>query len=266
VVDLWKSIVLGIVEGLTEFLPISSTGHLIVFGELLTFNGEIAETFEIFIQIGAVAAVIWYYRHEFAHHAREARRGGPQWLFATYILVAFLPAAMFGVLVELLLGDSLFSPTVVAISLIVGGIVFLLVECLRDESLDDESHSLSSLTMQQAAIIGFAQTFALIPGVSRSGASILGGMLAGLNRPAATRFSFYLALPTLSGATAFKLFTNLDTLNGNNIILLLVGAVVSAIVSWMAIGWLLRYISRNSFVPFGYYRIIAGIVILLFVA
>jgi undecaprenyl-diphosphatase len=255
-----KVIILGIVEGITEFLPISSTGHLVVTAALLDFQNSLDGTFEIFIQLGAVVAVMVYYRRELLAQIKAVptdRNVQRLWLC---ILVAFLPAAGIGVILLDTITALLDSLVVVAVSLIVGGVIFLLIE-RRQPAVNPTATA--AITLRQALLIGIAQTFALIPGVSRSGASIIGGMQAGLSREAATQFSFYLAIPTLGGATLVKLIAVLDEISGTQLALLVLGAVVSGIVAWVAIGWLLRYVAANTFVVFGYYRIIAGVLILL---
>lgn len=263
--DLIKVIILGIVEGLTEFLPISSTGHLIVASALLNFGASMKGTFEIFIQIGAVVAVIVYYRSELLKQAAAVPKDAGVRRFWLGVIIAFIPAALIGFLFIDEIKAALFNPTVVAISLIVGGIIFLVIERLgiAQKATTD---TLTSISPRQAAIVGIAQIASLIPGVSRSGASIVGGMLAGLNRSTATQFSFFLAIPTLGIATLYDLVKSLNQLQSNDLVFLFVGAVVSGIVAWFSISWLLRYVSRNSFNVFGYYRILAGIVILLLVA
>ncbi len=260
-----KVIILGIVEGITEFLPISSTGHLIVAGELLNFANTLDGTFEIFIQLGAVVAVIAYYWSDLWTQVRTVQSdNGVQRLWLA-IIVAAIPAALLGFLLRDFITERLFRPEVVAISLIIGGIVFLIVERQPAKATQPTS-DLKAITLRQAVLVGLAQTLALVPGVSRSGASIIGGMLSGLTREVATAFSFYLAIPVLGGATIFSLLTSLDEINSNDWFNLILGAVISGIVAWFAIGWLLRFVARNNFIPFGYYRIAAGIVILLLVA
>lgn len=261
--DLFKVFILGIVEGITEFLPISSTGHLIVAAALLDFRGATGGTFEIFIQLGAVLAVIWYYRSDLLRQIVTVHRdAGVQRLWLA-ILIAFIPAAVLGILFKDWIKAALFNPSVVALSLIVGGIIFLVIE--RRPAAPSTTQTLNTINWRQAVGIGIAQTTALIPGVSRSGASIIGGMLFGLNRQTATQFSFYLAIPTLGGATLFELVTSLDKLQSDDMVALLIGAAVSGVVAWLSISWLLRYISRNNFVAFGYYRIAAGMIILLLI-
>ena len=261
--DLIKVILLGIVEGLTEFLPISSTGHLIVASALLDFQSANRTTFEIVIQVGAVIAVIVYFRAELLKQVTTVSSDkGVQRLWLN-ILIAFIPAMVIGFIFADQIDALLFRPIVVAASLIVGGIIFLIVE--RRPDTPAPTISLDAMTPRQALAIGVAQITALIPGVSRSGATIIGGMLFGLDRAVATRFSFFLAIPTLGIATLYKLFKNLKTIDSAEAIHLLIGAVVAGIVAWIAIRWLLHHISHNSFVAFGYYRIIAGLIIYLLV-
>lgn len=259
-----KVIILGIVEGITEFLPISSTGHLIVAAALLNFQGSMGGTFEIFIQLGAIVAVIIFFRSEIFQQVRTITSNSRIQRFWLGIIIAFVPAAVIGFLLKDWIKEVLFSPAVVGITLIIGGIIFLIIE--RRPAAQPSSGEAEDITPTQALIVGVAQTTALIPGVSRSGASIIGGMLGGMNRRAATQFSFYLAIPTLGLATIFDLLTNLDQISSDQLAMLVVGAIVSGIVAWLSIGWLLRYVANNTFVAFGYYRIIAGIIILILVA
>ena len=263
-----KVILLGLVEGVTEFLPISSTGHLIVVAALLDFNNSLNGTFEIFIQIGAVFAVIWYYRADLYQQARTLRTDQGVRRLWSGIFIAFLPAAWLGFLFADTIEATLFSPEIVAMSLIFGGIVFLVVEKMPESPSDGSIvvTQLSDVTPRQALTIGLLQSLALIPGMSRSGVSIIGGLLAGLNRKTATQFSFYLAIPTLGGAATYKLLTALDQIDVSSLGLLLLGTIVSGIVAWLSIEWLLRYVSRNSFILFGYYRIVTGGLILALIA
>jgi len=259
--DLIKVIILGIVEGLTEFLPISSTGHLIVFAALLNFTTS--KTFEIFIQIGAVIAVIVFFRAEFFKQISTVTTDkGVQRLWLN-IIIAFIPAGIIGFIFADKINDLLFRPIVVAISLIIGGIIFLIVE--RRPQPVNPTASLEAMTPQQALAVGVAQITALIPGVSRSGSTIVGGMLFGVDRAVATKFSFFLAIPTLGIATVYSLIKSLKTIQGNEFVNLILGAVVAGIVAWIAVRWLLNYVARNNFVAFGYYRIVAGIVIIVLV-
>jgi undecaprenyl-diphosphatase len=262
--DWWKAVVLGVVEGLTEFLPISSTGHLLIASNLLDFEGSLGGTFEIFIQLGAVIAVVGYYAADLLHQARQAPRDPQTRRFWIAIGIAFLPAAIIGLALHGWIKAVLFSPTVIGTALIVGGIVLIIVERLPRRTAT--VHDATRLSLRQALGIGIAQVLALTPGVSRSAASIIGGMLVGLDRRAATTFSFYLAIPTLGAATVVDLLTSLDQVAPGDTGRLLLGLVVSLIVAWLSIGWLLRYVANHSFVAFGVYRIIAGSIVLALVA
>jgi undecaprenyl-diphosphatase len=260
----WQVITLGVVEGLTEFLPISSTAHLLITADLLHFENNIGGTFEIFIQLGAILAVIGYYARDLLQQARALPSSRTVQRFWFGIVLAFIPAAVIGLLLRKWIKAVLFaSPTVIAWSLIIGGIVLIAVERWPRRPT---THEVEQITPLQALGIGIAQVFALIPGVSRSGASIVGGMWSGLDRRAATAFSFYLAIPTLGAATIVDLLGSLHQLGGGDVARLAVGTVVSFVVAWLSIGWLLRYVANHSFVAFGVYRIVAGIIILLLVA
>lgn len=265
VIELLKVIVLGIIEGVTEFLPISSTGHLIVATAILqpNFSEALEGTFEIFIQLGAVIAVIAFYRADLLRQARSVTRDRSVQRFWLAIIVACIPAALIGFLLRGWIKDVLFSPVVVAISLIIGGVLFLVLERRFAQGEQPSTQTLEAITLWQALIVGVAQTIALIPGVSRAAASIFGGMFTGMDRPTATRFSFYLAIPTLGGATVTDLLLSLDEISGDDLLYLVVGCVVAGVVAWVSIGWLLRYIATNTFIPFGYYRIAAGAIILV---
>lgn len=269
------AVIAGVVEGVTEFLPISSTGHLIITSDLLQFDSD--GTFEVFIQIGAVIAVIFFYRAELMRQAQSVLNLNPEkegdkvrtqnsrqlWIG---IIIAFIPAAVIGLLFGDQIDDWLFNPTTVAIALIVGGVMFIVVEnFIKGKETEQQSIEDVPLSYVQAFLVGCWQVLALIPGTSRSGMSIIGGMLSGLDRQRATQFSFYLAMPTLGAATVYTLIKDLDSISGNDFFLLIVGTVVSGIVAWFSIGWLLRYVASNSFVAFGYYRIVVGILILIVV-
>ena len=255
--DILKVIILSLIEGVTEFLPISSTGHLIVGTALLDFN-EMGAVFEIFIQFGAVLAVIFYYRASLRDHVTGFRSDAEIRRFWTLIVLASLPAAALGFLFDEGIETVFFSPVVVALALIAGGIIFLLVERLprfRERS-NEQASPITQVTTSQAIVVGIVQMLALIPGMSRSGTTIVGGMLAGMDRRLATEFSFFLAIPVLGGATLYKLLISLDRLQADELALLFLGAVLSGLFAWFAIDWLLKFISRNSFVLFGYYRIV----------
>lgn len=257
-----KVLVLGIVEGITEFLPISSTGHLIVASDLLRFDSADG-TFNIFIQIGAVVAVIVYYRTELLLQVRNVPDNANTRQLWLGIIVAFIPAAGIGFFFSKWIIEILDSPNIVAIGLILGGILFILVEKNFDINTENSNIDQNPLTLRQALIVGLWQVLALVPGMSRSGMSIIGGLLAGLDRARATQFSFYLAIPTLGAATIYSLVRNLDSISFDDFVLLILGATISGIVAWFSIGWLLRYVTQNNYIVFGYYRIAAGILILL---
>ena len=258
------ALVLGIVEGLTEFLPISSTGHLIVAGSLLGYTGERAKMFEIVIQAGAILAVCWEYRARLVSviaglpTSRNAQR------FAINLLLAFLPAAVLGLLFAKLIKRHLFAPIPVALAFIVGALVILWVE--RRQRVAPSTvriDSVDALNWDDALKIGFAQAFALIPGTSRSGATIVGGMLFGLSRPAATEFSFFLAIPTLLAACAYELVRNRTLLSTQDAQGLAIGFVAAFVSAFLCVRWLIRYVSRHDFVPFAWYRIAFGLLIVL---
>ena len=262
--DILKVITLSLIEGVTEFLPISSTGHLIVGTALLDFDA-MGTVFEIFIQIGAVVAVLYYYRKTLLGQAAGASSNSGVRRFWLLTAVAFVPAAVLGVLFHEQIVSLLFSPTLVALSLIVGGFAFLFVERIPRFRQNDftKDTKITDVTLPQAVTVGLVQVLALIPGMSRSGTTIVGGMLAGMDRRLATEFSFFLAIPVLGGATIYKLTTSLHELRPDDLALLLFGAILSGVFALFAMEWLLKYVSRNSFVIFGYYRIAAGLLILL---
>ena len=261
--SLGVALVLGIVEGLTEFLPISSTGHLIVAGSLLGYVGPKAKVFEIAIQSGAMLAVVVEYRARFAHAITRCATEASARRFVLNLAIAFLPAALLGLLVGGAIKATLFHPVPVAIAFIVGAFVILWAErrqrrnpaSVRIAEVDD-------MRMLDALKVGIAQTFALVPGTSRSGATIIGGMLFGLSRKAATEFSFFLAVPTLVAAGAYSLWKERAALSSDDLPMFAVGFVVSFVSAWLCIRWLIRYVSRNDFVPFAWYRIAFGALVL----
>ena len=271
---LCKALIMGIVEGLTEFLPISSTGHLILAGSLLRFTGETVKVFEIVIQAGAIFAVCWEYRVRIASvlgglgSQRQAQR------FALNLVIAFLPAAVLGLLFSSKIKEKLFSAVPVALAFIIGGIVILWVEHRHrragpaqaaDQAARDalaRIQNVDDMTPLDALKIGCAQAFALIPGTSRSGATIIGGMLFGLSRKAATEFSFFLAIPTLLAATVYSLYKARALLTAADLPLFTVGTVAAFISAFFCVRWLLRYISSHDFTAFAWYRIAFGLVIL----
>lgn len=259
-----KAAILGLVEGLTEFLPISSTGHLILAGSLLGWHDDKAKVFDVAIQTGAMAAVIWYYRARIGRIVGGLGTDPVARRFATNVVIAFLPAAVLGVLFGKYIKAVLFEPVPVALAFIVGGIVILWVEARQKRSMQPARiDDVDALTVADAIKLGCAQAFALIPGTSRSGATIIGGMLFGLSRRAATEFSFFLAIPTLIGAGAYQTFKYRDLLSVADVPLFGVGLVVSFFSALVCVHWLIRYVSRHDFVPFAWYRIVFGLVVLV---
>ena len=259
-----KVIIMGIVEGLTEFLPISSTGHLILAGSLLNFTGEKVKVFEIVIQAGAMLAVCWEYRHRIIDVIRNFASDIAARRFVANLLVAFLPAVILGLMFGKLIKAHLFAPVPVALAFIIGAFVILIVE--RRNRLNEDSlriHSVDEMTMLDAFKVGCAQCFALIPGTSRSGASIIGGMAFGLSRQAATEFSFFLAIPTLFGATIYSLYKERALLSVADLPMFGVGALAAFISAFFCVRWLLRYISSHDFMIFVWYRIVFGVLILI---
>ena len=255
-----KAAIMGVVEGLTEFLPISSTGHLILAGSLLGFDDDKAKVFDIAIQTGAIFAVILVYWHKIHDtlvalpSQRKAQR------FALNVLVGFIPAVVLGLLLGKYIKAHLFTPVVVATTFIVGGFIILWAEkrsasTVRVQTVDD-------MTPLDALKVGLVQCLALVPGTSRSGATIIGGMLMGLSRQAATDFSFFLAIPTLIGAGVYSLYKERALLSWADAPIFLTGLVFSFISAWLCVRWLLRYIASNNFIPFAWYRIAFGIVVL----
>jgi len=248
--SLLHALILGLVEGITEFLPISSTGHLILAGHLLGFDDARAGVFFVAIQTGAMLAVVWEYR------ARFFRIDTRLWL---NLAVAFVPAAILGLLFGSFIKEMLFKPVPVALAFIVGGLIILFVE---KKSLNFRIQTTQSMSWLDALKVGFAQCFALIPGTSRSGASIIGGMLFGLSRPAATEFSFFLAVPTLCAAGAWDLWQHRALFSGADLGMLAVGIAVSFASAFVVIRWLIRYVATHDFRPFAWYRIAFGIFVL----
>ncbi len=257
-----KVVLLGALEGSTEYLPVSSTAHLLIAADLFRFRDSIGGTFEIVIQLGAILAVLAFNADDLLTQLRTFPRDAATRRFWTGLALAFLPAAALGFLLRPWIKRVLFaSPTVIAWALIAGGIALIAVELVprRPAATRDLLH----VTTRQALLIGVAQATALVPGVSRSGASIVGGLLAGLDRKTATAFSFYLAIPTLGVATIFDLLAALDQLTAARLGQLALGTLVALIVAWLSIGWLLRYVAEHSFIAFGIYRIVAGILVLV---
>jgi undecaprenyl-diphosphatase len=253
------ALILGIVEGLTEFLPVSSTGHLILAGDLLHFNDERGKLFEIVIQSGAILALCWEYRAKIGEVLVGLPRDPKAQKFTLNLFVAFLPLAILGLLFKKAIEAHLFKPVPVALAFIVGGFVILWAERRRHRIRVD---SVDELDLVDAFKLGIAQAFALIPGTSRSGATIIGGLLFGLSRKAATEFSFFLAIPTLLAATGYLLYKERALLSADDLGMWTVGFVSAFVSAFFCVRWLLRYIASHDFTPFAWYRIAFGIVVL----
>ncbi|MGE5319440.1 MAG: undecaprenyl-diphosphate phosphatase [Hyphomicrobiaceae bacterium] len=257
---LLHALILGIVEGLTEFLPVSSTGHLILVGQLLNFNDEKGKVFEIAIQFAAILAVVWEYRARLGHALVSVTTEPASQRLAINLIVAFMPAAVLGFLFIKQIKHYLFNPIVVASALIIGGVLILWAErrkhVIRAESVDD-------MSWRDALKVGFAQALAMIPGTSRSGATIIGGLFFGLSRKTATEFSFFLAIPTMFAATFYDVFKHWQLFSADDIALFAVGSAASFISALLAVRGLIRFISRHDFTVFAWYRIVFGILVLL---
>ncbi|TCG01189.1 undecaprenyl-diphosphatase [Paraburkholderia strydomiana] len=265
-----KALILGVVEGLTEFLPVSSTGHLIVAGSLLNFTDEHAKTFDVVIQLGAILAVCWEFRRRIGSVVTglpsrpEARR------FTLNVIIATIPAVVLGLLLEKSIKAALFSPVPVAFALVVGGVVILWAEARQRAQAREGGQarvarvtSVDDLRAMDALKVGLAQCFALIPGTSRSGSTIIGGMLFGLDRRVATEFSFFLAIPIMFGATAYELYKDWHLLSVDALGVFALGFVAAFVSAFLCVRWLLRYIAGHDFTAFAWYRIGFGLLILL---
>ena len=263
---LCKVFILGIVEGLTEFLPVSSTGHLILVGDLLNFNDEKGKVFEIVIQAGAILAVCWEYRAKLMSTFSGITRDPVAQRFTLNLFVAFLPVAILGLAFNAAIKAVLFKPMPVALAFMIGGVIILFAERWYKKRLAHERvvlvDSVDQLTWKQALKLGFAQCAALIPGTSRSGATIIGGLFFGLSRKCATEFSFFLAIPTLFAATAYSLWKSQDLLSAADFPMFGIGFTAAFMSAFVVVRWLIRYISTHDFTFFAWYRIVFGVVIL----
>lgn len=257
---LLKALILGIVEGLTEFLPISSTGHLIILGDLLGYTDESSKVFKIVIQLGAILAVCWDYRARLTQLVAGLPRDAGEQRFAALLLIGFLPAAILGVMFHSTIKALLFNPITVATALIIGGLIILYVE---KRAYHPRIQSVDEMRWPDALKVGFAQALAMIPGTSRSGATIMGGLIFGLSRKAATEFSFFLAIPTMFAATVYDLYKNWALLRMEDLPVFAVGFVAAFISAMWAVKSFMRFISNHTFVVFAWYRIVFGVIVLL---
>jgi undecaprenyl-diphosphatase len=270
-----KALILGVVEGLTEFLPISSTGHLILVGDLLDFNDERGKAFEVIIQFGAILAVCWEFRHKLWSVASTVFSSASSRRFVRNLLIASFPAMSLGLLFGKHIKAVLFSPIPVALAFIGGALIIFWAE-RRQANLQhahhlDSAKTVDELTAMDALKVGLAQCAALIPGTSRSGATIIGGMLFGLSRAVATEFSFFLAIPVIGGATAYELLklwkSPVANLAGNDAtgfgLAILLGFIAAFISAFICVRWLIHYVAGHNFIPFAWYRIVFGVLVLI---
>ncbi len=260
-VDIFKVIILGIVEGLTEFIPVSSTAHLLLFSWFINFNSIKNNLFEIVIQFGAILAVCVVYRRKLILVTTRIRSKDSQ-KFLLNLLISFLPAALVGVLLHDFIKDVLFSPIVIAVALVVGGFIMIVVDSKEREP---ETLRVDHISWKQALILGCCQAIAIIPGVSRSGATIIGGILLKMSRRAATEFSFFMSIVVISAASLFDLYKNYSELNVSNFYLIVIGFLSAFFSALLVIRWFIGYVSKNDFVTFGIYRIMFGSILLFFI-
>ncbi len=262
-----KAALMGIVEGLTEFLPISSTGHLILANSLISFSetagADKAKVFEIAIQSGAIFAVILVYIQRIKDTLVGLTSDPVAQRFALNVIVGFIPAVVMGLAIGKLVKAHLFTPTIVAITFILGGVIILIAERFAAQRPQQRVETVDDMTLMDALKVGLIQCLALVPGTSRSGATIIGGMLMGMSRKAATDYSFFLGIPTLLGAGVYSLYKERELLSAADVPLFSVGLVFAFISAWICVRWLIRYVSSHNFVPFAWYRIAFGILILV---
>lgn len=253
-----EAVLLGVVEGLTEFIPVSSTGHLVLLGDLLGFKGPPGKVFEVVIQLGAILAVCFKYRSKFTHVVMGFLKEKQSRDFVLNLLVAFLPAAIIGIMAHGFIKTHLFSPVLVSVMLILGGIAIIIIEnfLAKKPAGGDEIGRVLALK------IGFCQALAMIPGVSRSGATIMGALLLGVSRRVATEFSFFLAVPTMLAATVYDLYKNRGGITGEGVELIAVGFVAAFMAALLVVDMLVDFVSKNGFKPFAYYRIGIGVLML----
>jgi len=258
--DIFKAAILGVVEGITEFLPISSTGHLILASDMLGFTNDMSKTFEVFIQLGAILSVVWMYREKVSATIKGIGTQNTN-RFLLNLMIAFLPAVFFGLITHSFIKRHLFNPVTVAFALVVGGIAMLVIERVIKRTVVTD---IDDISFKQALAIGLAQTLSLFPGVSRAGATIMGAMCFGLNRKVATEFSFFLAIPTMFAATSYDLLKNLHNLTAGDLPIFGVGFFVSFFSALFVIKAFLGFVTKHTFNSFAIYRIIFGAIILFY--
>ncbi len=261
--NLINAVILGVIEGLTEFLPVSSTGHLIIVNEFINFTGEFAKMFDIVIQLGAILSVIVYFWNKLFPFSRNktALEKSETWDIWKKTLVGVLPALLFGAILGKHIEEKLFNPITVALALVIGGIILVIIE---RKKIQGKCNSVAQLSYQAAFSIGLIQCLAMIPGTSRSAATIIGAMLLGSSRTVAAEFSFFLAIPTLFAASVYSLLKTGVWLDITHILVLSTGFIVSFLIAWLVIAGFMKFITKKDFRVFGYYRIILGVVILVY--
>lgn len=263
---LWKAFFLGIVEGITEFLPISSTGHLILFGDWISFESNEAKVFEVVIQLGSILAVVWIFRHRLFQMVRGTLRLEPvEVAFTRNLLIAFLPSAIIGLLFIKAIKALFFHPGVVVVTLVLGGLIMLWVERKRPANSADapanQVQTIEKITWKQALIVGCAQCLAMVPGTSRSGSTIIAGMLSGIQRKTATEFSFFLAIPTMLAAAVYDFYKHAHLLTQQDLLAIAVGFVSAFVCALVVVRAILVFVSRHTYRAFAWYRIALGLVV-----
>ncbi|MBL0319895.1 MAG: undecaprenyl-diphosphate phosphatase [Alphaproteobacteria bacterium] len=253
------AVLLGVVEGLTEFIPVSSTGHLILVTDLLKLNNPTSHVFEIAIQLGAICAVLWAYMQKIWHVSVSITKESASRMFVRNLLLAFIPSVVFGLIFHDFIEEKLFNPTVVSISLIIGGLIIIFIERLKMNPL---FYTVESVSWKKSMGIGFCQVLAMIPGTSRSGATIMGALVMGLDRKAATEFSFFLAVPTMLAATTLDMYKSRHELTADSLEMIGIGFVTAFIAALFVVKALIRFVSTRGFTPFAYYRIVLGLLML----
>ena len=261
----FKAMIMGLIEGITEFIPVSSTAHLLIASYLINFNSIKNQLFEIVIQFGAILAITIVYRHKIFDIIKNIRSNSTNQKFLLNIIIAFLPAILFGVLFHKFIKLYFFNPLVIALSMLIGGFIILIVEKFYQKNIS-QNKEMKEINIKSSLLIGLFQCLAMIPGVSRSGATIIGAMFLGVSRAKATEFSFFLAIPTIFSASIFDLYKNYQDLTLENIELIIFGSVIAFLSSLIVIKWLISFVAKNNFLIFATYRIIIGALILLIIS
>lgn len=261
----FKAMIMGLIEGITEFIPVSSTAHLLIASYLINFNSIKNQLFEIVIQFGAILAITIVYRHKIFDIIKNIRSNSTNQKFLLNIIIAFLPAILFGVLFHKFIKLYFFNPLVIALSMLIGGFIILIVEKFYQKNIS-QNKEMKEINIKSSLLIGLFQCLAMIPGVSRSGATIIGAMFLGVSRAKATEFSFFLAIPTIFSASIFDLYKNYQDLTLENIELIIFGSMIAFLSSLIVIKWLISFVAKNNFLIFATYRIIIGALILLIIS